>query len=66
MKVFIVLILWFLLFAISWPLALVMLFLFPLIWLLVLPFRIVGFTLELMFKLIGSVLMFPFRVVKSL
>ncbi len=66
MKVFIALILWFLLFAISWPLALVLLFLFPLIWLIALPFRIVGFTLEVVFKLIGSILMFPFRVAKSL
>jgi hypothetical protein len=43
-----------------------MLFLFPLVWLLLLPFRIVGFTLELVFKIIGGILLFPFRLVKAL
>lgn len=47
MRTFIGLALWFILFVICWPLALVMLFLFPLVWLLLLPFRIVGFTLDL-------------------
>jgi hypothetical protein len=39
---------------------------FPIIWLILLPFRIVGLTLEVLFKLIGAILMFPFRVVKAL
>jgi hypothetical protein len=38
------------------------LFLFPLIWLLLLPFTIVGLTIGLVFKLIGAVLLFPFRM----
>jgi hypothetical protein len=41
---------------------LILLVLFPLVWLILLPFRIVGLTLELVFKFIGAVLMFPFRV----
>lgn len=48
--------------ALCWPLALVMLVLFPLVWLVLLPFRIVGLTLEVVIKFIGAVLMFPFRV----
>jgi hypothetical protein len=43
-------------------LALFILVFFPLIWLLLLPFRIVGFTLEAVFKLIGTILMLPFRL----
>jgi hypothetical protein len=49
-----------------WPLALIMLILFPFVWLVLLPFRIVGFTLEVLFKLIGAVLLFPFRLVKAI
>lgn len=62
MRVFIGLILWFMLLALCWPLALIMLVMFPLVWLVLLPFRIVGLTLEVVIKFIGAVLMFPFRV----
>jgi len=62
MRVFIGLILWFMLLAFCWPLALIMLVMFPLVWLVLLPFRIVGLTLEVVIKFIGAVLMFPFRV----
>ena len=65
MKVFIALLLWCILFMIIWPLAIVMVFLFPLIWLIALPFRIVGFTLDVVFKVIGSILLFPFRVARG-
>ncbi len=66
MKTLVALILWCILFVMCWPLALVILLLFPLVWLILLPFRIVGFTLEVVFKFIGAILMFPFRVVKAL
>lgn len=62
MNVFLSLVLWCILLVICWPVALLMLFLFPLVWLILLPFRIVGFTLDLVFKLAGAILMFPFRV----
>lgn len=61
MKLFIALVVWCLLLVVCWPVALIMLFLFPLIWLIMLPFAIVGFTLEVVFKLIAAVLLFPFR-----
>jgi len=66
MRTFIAVALWFILLIFCWPIALLMLFLFPLIWLLLLPFRIVGFTLEALFKLVGAILLFPFRLVKAL
>ena len=65
MRTFVAIVLWFMLLVMCWPLALLMLFLFPLLWLLLLPFRIVGFTLEAVFKLIGAILLFPFRLVKA-
>jgi hypothetical protein len=65
MKTFIAIILWFILLVICWPIALVMLFLFPIIWLILLPFRIVGLTIELVFKLITAILLFPFRLLRA-
>lgn len=64
MKTLIAILLWFILLALCWPLALVLIFALPVIWLLLLPFRIVGFTLEVVFKLISSILMLPFRLLK--
>ncbi|WPP51366.1 hypothetical protein [Catalinimonas niigatensis] len=65
MRTFIALILWCILLALCWPLALVMLFLFPLVWLILLPFRIVGLTLDVLFNLIKAILLFPFRVLRT-
>lgn len=62
MRSLIAILLWCILLVMCWPLALVLVFLLPIIWLILLPFRIVGFTLELVFKFVGAVLMFPFRV----
>ncbi len=66
MRTFIGLALWFILLAICWPLALIMIFLFPLVWLFLLPFRIVGFTLDVVFSLIKGILLFPFRLIKAI
>lgn len=62
MRTLIALILWCMLFVLCWPIALIVLFLFPIFWLLLLPFRILGLTLDLGFRLVGAILMFPFRV----
>jgi hypothetical protein len=62
MKFFIAVILWCLLFAISWPIALVVLVLFPLLWLIALPFRLVGVVVEGTFKLIKGILLIPFSI----
>ena len=66
MKTLIAVLLWFILFALCWPLALLLIFLMPLIWLVLLPFRIIGFTLDVVFKFIGAVLMFPFKILKAI
>jgi hypothetical protein len=66
MRVLIAVLLWCFLFIGCWPIALIALFLFPIIWIILLPFRIVGLTLELIFKVVGAILTFPFRVAKSI
>lgn len=48
--------LWFILLVICWPLALVVLILYPILWLVLLPFRIVGFTLDAVFDLVRAAL----------
>jgi len=66
MKTFIAVILLSILFVICWPLAIVMFFLFPVVWLLLVPFRILGFTMDVVFKLIREILLLPFRIVKAI
>lgn len=66
MKTFIALALFFILFVLCWPLAIIMIFLFPLVWLILLPFRIIGITLEGIFNLIRALFMLPFRLVKAI
>ncbi|HCZ35793.1 MAG TPA: hypothetical protein DHV26_07680 [Cytophagales bacterium] len=66
MRIFLSLALWFILLVLCWPLALIMLFLFPIVWLILLPFRIVGFTLDVVFSLIKGILLFPFKLVKAI
>jgi hypothetical protein len=54
--------LWLILLVICWPLALLVLVLFPFIWLLSLPFRLVGITIEGVFQLIRAIFLLPARV----
>lgn len=65
MKLFLSLVLWCFLLILCWPIALIVLFLFPLVWLLLLPFRIVGLTIDVVFKFVGAILLFPFRVLSK-
>jgi hypothetical protein len=53
---------WCILFVLAWPLALLVLVLFPFVWLLSLPFRLVGITLEAMFALVKAILFLPSRL----
>ncbi len=55
-------ILWLLLFVFCWPLALFALLLYPLIWLLLLPFRIVGIAFEGVFEFLRAILFLPARL----
>jgi len=54
-------ILWLLLLVFCWPLALLALVLWPLVWLLSLPFRLVGITFEAVFALLRGLLLLPAR-----
>jgi hypothetical protein len=54
--------LWLILLAICWPLALVVLILAPVIWILLIPFRIIGLTMEGVFGLIRAIFLLPARV----
>lgn len=56
------LLLWLLLLVVCWPLALAALILYPLVWLLLLPFRLVGITLEAVFELLRALILLPARV----
>jgi hypothetical protein len=58
-------ILWCLLFVVCWPLALLALVLYPIVWLLLLPFRIVGVALEGVLKLIWALFTLPARLLAS-
>jgi hypothetical protein len=50
---------------ICWPLALAALLLYPLIWLILLPFRLVGIVVGGTFELIGALFMLPVRLLRS-
>ena len=54
--------LWLVLFILCWPLALLALVLYPLVWLLLLPFRLVGIAVEGVFSLLRGVILLPGRV----
>ena len=54
--------LWCLLFVLCWPLALLALILFPVIWLLLLPFRLIGITANAVFELLRAILLLPARL----
>lgn len=54
--------LWLLLFVVCWPLALLALVLWPVAWLLSLPFRLVGIAVEGVFELLRAVLFLPARL----
>jgi hypothetical protein len=58
----IALLLWLLLLVVCWPLALLALALYPLLWLLSLPLRLVGLTVEGVFALLRALILLPARV----
>ncbi|MFZ1289466.1 MAG: hypothetical protein WAR79_05230 [Melioribacteraceae bacterium] len=55
-------ILWIFLAIISFPLALAVLVLYPFIWLLLLPFKLLGFTVGLVFDILRGIILFPFKI----
>jgi hypothetical protein len=61
-NMFIKFILWLILLLLCWPLAILALLLYPVIWLLLLPFRLVGITVSAFLKLVKALFMLPARV----
>jgi hypothetical protein len=53
---------WCILLVLSWPLALLALVLFPVVWLLTLPFRLLGTTFEALLALVSAILFLPARI----
>ena len=53
---------WCILFVLCWPVALLALVLWPLVWLISLPLRLVGISIEAVFALLRAVLMLPARL----
>lgn len=58
--------LWCLLFFLCWPIALIALVLYPIVWLLLLPFRIVGIAVHGGLSLVWALVTLPFRVVRRI
>jgi hypothetical protein len=57
--------LWFLLLILCWPLALVALVLYPIVWLILLPFRIVGIAVGGVLELIWALVTLPARAIRA-
>ncbi len=58
-------ILWCILFVLCWPLALLALVLYPLVWLVLLPFRIVGIAVGGVLEFLRAIIMLPARALGS-
>jgi hypothetical protein len=57
--------LWLVLFVIAWPVALLALILYPFVWLLMLPFRLVGIGVDAVFQTLRALLLLPARVLRG-
>ena len=58
--------LWCILLILCWPLALAALFLYPIVWLLLLPFRLIGIAVGGVFELIWAIITLPARVIRHI
>ncbi len=57
--------LWCILFILCWPLALLAVVLFPIVWMLTLPFRILGIAVNGVFALLAALFFLPARVLRG-
>ena len=62
MKFLVLLVVWLILLVVAWPIALLALVLWPLFWLLSLPFRLIEITFDAVFALLKALLMLPARI----
>jgi hypothetical protein len=58
--------LWCILLVLCWPLALLALILYPFVWLLLLPFRLIGIAVGGVLDLVKAIILFPAHVIKKL
>lgn len=56
---------WLVLFVLCWPLALLALLLYPLVWLVLLPFRLLGVAVEGIFGFLRALIMLPARILRG-
>ena len=57
--------LWLLLLVLAWPLALLALILYPIVWLIALPLRQIGISLKAILDLVGAIVGLPARVLRG-
>jgi hypothetical protein len=62
MKALVLFVGWCILFVLCWPVALLALALFPVVWLVSLPLRLIGISLEAIFALVRALLFLPARL----
>jgi len=58
--------LWCILFVLCWPLAIAALFLYPVVWLLLLPFRLLGIAVGGALELVNAIITLPVRVIRAI
>lgn len=58
--------LWCILFVLCWPLALLALIAYPFVWLILVPFRLLGIAVDGALELVGAVLFLPVRLIRAI
>ena len=59
-------VLWCILFVLCWPLALAALVLYPIVWLILLPFRVVGIAVGAVLELVWGIVTLPLTIIRKL
>ena len=59
-------ILWCILFVLCWPLAIAALLIYPIVWLILLPFRLVGIAVSGVLQLVWAIVTLPFTIIRRL
>ena len=58
--------LWCILLVVCWPVALLALFAYPVVWLLLIPFRIVGIAVGGVLELVSAIIFLPVRLLRAI
>jgi hypothetical protein len=59
------LLLWLLLLFLCWPLALLALVLYPIVWIIVFPLRLAGFAVQGVFRVLAAIILLPARLIRG-